>query len=226
MKIEQVSANSLLVTFGEIISKKISLKVQNAFENINNINDKAIIEIIPSYTSIFISFDILIYDYQRLQQILKNTLSKVSLDIPLKNKEIINIDVYYGLEVGLDLNKISKENDIPIEEIIKLHSSKIYDVYAIGFLAGFAFLGKVDKNIRSPRLDSPRAKVLKGSVAIANSQTAVYPSDSAGGWNIIGKTTKELFDTNLKNLSELSIGKQVKFNPITKQEFINQGGEL
>jgi KipI family sensor histidine kinase inhibitor len=96
----------------------------------------------------------------------------------------------------------------------------------MGFLPGFGFLGEVDTRIATPRLAAPRKKVPAGSVAIADRQTAVYPRASAGGWNIIGKTTHNLFDSGLDSLSPLSFGKRVRFNPITKEEFLAQGGVL
>jgi inhibitor of KinA len=224
MFFQQISTNSLLISFSNEISKEISIEVQTAYANIKSLNDISIYELIPSYTSIFISYDIFKYSYSEIKNLLQSTILKSNnLDI---NDEIITIDVYYGKEVGLDLNRISLEKNIDINQIIDIHSSVLYDVYAIGFLPGFGFLGEVDKQIATPRLSTPRKKVLKGSVAIANTQTAVYPKDSAGGWNIIGSTTKNLFDITLKKLSPLSIGKKVKFNPITKYEYLRQGGKL
>jgi KipI family sensor histidine kinase inhibitor len=225
MIINQISSNSLLIIFGDIISKKISQEVQLAYLNIKALKNRSIIELIPSYNSIYISFDIFVYDFINLKDLLKNKLlNKKSSQI--FTDDIIQIDVYYGLEVALDLQRISKEKNICVNDIIEIHSQRVYDVYAIGFLPGFGFLGQVDDKIATPRLNSPRKKVLKGSVAIANTQTAIYPSKSSGGWNIIGNTTKKLFDKTLKDLSPLSVGKKVKFNPISKNEYQKQGGML
>jgi KipI family sensor histidine kinase inhibitor len=225
MDIKQISPNSLLISFDNIISQDISYKVQTAYQHIKNLQDSNIWELIPSYTTIYISFDISKYSFLTLNKILTKTLSQKNRQDE-KICEIVNIDVYYGLEVGLDLEKISEETKLSIDDIIKIHSQKVYDVYAIGFLAGFGFLGKVDDKIATPRLTTPRKKVLQGSVAIANTQTAVYPKDSAGGWNIIGATCAKLFDKDLNELSLLSVGKKVKFNPISKQTYLNQGGIL
>ena len=141
-------------------------------------------------------------------------------------EKIITMDVYYGLEVGFDLEKISLEKSLSIDEIIQIHTSLIYDVYAIGFLPAFAYLGRVDEKLATARLSTPRTLVPKGSVAIADNQTAVYPQQSSGGWNIIGKTAFELFDKNLENLSIFEVGNKVKFNPISNKEFLFQGGIL
>ena len=218
------SVDSLIIYFGEEINQDISSKVRNAFSSIKELNDEALIEVIPSYSSIFITFDIFKYDYNSLKQKL---ISIINLDETFeKNEEIITIDVYYGSEVGFDLEHISNSSNLSIDEIIQLHSNKLYDVYAIGFLPGFAYLGNVDKKIAMPRLSSPRKVIPKGSVAIADTQTAVYPQNSPGGWNIIGKTAMELFDKNLQTLSPLSMGKKIKFNSISKEEFLKQGGVL
>ena len=224
MKIEQISTNSLIIYFGDKISDSTFKKVQNSYYCIKNLNSDCIIDIVPSYTSIFLTYDIFKYSFEELKKILLDKIN-FSNDVDLVD-EVIEVDVYYGLEVGLDLEYISRRTQLSIDEIIAIHSQKIYSVYAIGFLPGFGFLASVDKKIAIPRLSHPRKKVLKGSVGIADTQTAIYPQDSAGGWNIIGKTAKNLFDKSLDTLSPLSIGKKVKFNPISKIEFLNQGGEL
>ena len=216
------SVDSLVIYFGNEISEDIASIVQKAYFSLKNLNIEGIREIIPSYTSIYILYDIFKYDYSSFVEILKNNIDLDYQDNSVK--EIINIDVYYGDEVGLDLNDMSLKTNLSIEEIIRIHSSKSYDVYAIGFSPGFAFLASVDKKIAIPRLSSPRKSIPKGSVAIADTQTAVYPQQSPGGWNIIGRTAMELFDKNLEKLSPLSVGYKVKFNPISKEEFLSQGG--
>ncbi|RXJ94215.1 allophanate hydrolase [Malaciobacter molluscorum] len=224
MKIKASSADTLIIYFSNKIEEQTSLKVMRAYNNLLDLHLEGIFEIIPSYTSIYIHYDILFYDFLLLKQILEE---KLDLNSALENNsKLINIDVYYGLDVGFDLEQISKKTAISIDEIIKIHSSKIYNVYAIGFLPGFAYLGNVSKKIDISRLDTPRKMVPKGSVAIANNQTAVYPQDSPGGWNIIGKTTYNFFNKDLKNLSNIKVGDKIKFNPISKDEFLKQKGVI
>ncbi|PLY07619.1 MAG: allophanate hydrolase [Arcobacter sp.] len=216
------SVDSLIIYFGNEISEKIAQDVKKAYLCLKGLNIEGLVEIIPSYTSIFISYDVLKYDYATIKELLK---SSIHLDYDDNSKEnIINIDVYYGEEVGLDLEYMSDKTKLTIDEIIEIHSSKLYDVYAIGFLPGFAYLASVDERIALPRLASPRKQIPKGSVAIADTQTAVYPQSSPGGWNIIGRTTMELFDKKLEKLSPLSVGDKVKFNPISKEKYLAQGG--
>ncbi len=222
MNFKIASVDSLVIYFGNEISEEIATKVQKAYLSLKSLNIEGIIEIIPSYTTIYVLFDIFKYDYYSFVEILKNSIDLNYEDN--RTKSIINIDVYYGDEVGLDLQDMSLKTNLSIEKIIEIHSSKLYDVYAIGFAPGFAFLASVDKQIAMPRLSSPRKSVPKGSVAIADTQTAVYPQQSPGGWNIIGRTAMELFDKNLEKLSPLSVGYKVKFNPISKEVFLSQGG--
>ena len=222
MNFKVASVDSLVIYFGNEISEEIATKVQKAYLSLKSLNIEGIIEIIPSYTTIYVLFDIFKYDYTSFVEILKNSIDLNYEDN--RTKSIINIDVYYGDEVALDLQDMSLKTNLSIEKIIEIHSSKLYDVYAIGFAPGFAFLASVDKQIAMPRLSSPRKSVPKGSVAIADTQTAVYPQQSPGGWNIIGRTAMELFDKNLEKLSPLSVGYKVKFNPISKEVFLSQGG--
>ncbi|MDD2895748.1 MAG: 5-oxoprolinase subunit PxpB [Aliarcobacter sp.] len=224
MRFSIASVDSLIIYFGDTINEETSLKVKKAYKSLKALNLVGLIEIIPSYSSIFISFDIFKYDYESLKNLLENSIN-LNIKENLEEK-IIYIDVYYGLEVGMDLEKISLEKKLSIEEIIQIHSFKIYDIYAIGFLPAFAYLASVDERIATPRLNTPRNQIPKGSVAIADTQTAVYPQNSPGGWNIIGKTAFELFDKKLENLSIFEVGNRVKFNPISKEEFLSQGGIL
>lgn len=224
MRFSIASVDSLIIYFGDTINEETSLKVKKAYKSLKALNMDGLIEIIPSYSSIFISFNIFKYDYESLKNLLENSIN-LKFEENFEEK-IITIDVYYGSEVGLDLEKISFEKKLSIEEIIQIHSSKIYDVYAIGFLPAFAYLASVDERIATPRLKTPRNQIPKGSVAIADTQTAVYPQNSPGGWNIIGKTALELFDKKLENLSIFEVGNRVKFNPISKEEFLSQGGIL
>ena len=224
MKFKIASVDSLIIYFGDIIDEQIALNVKKTCLCLKKLKIKGIIEIIPSYTSIFISFDIFKYDFQTLSELIKKSINLDSNDE--FEEKIVTIDVYYGQDVGLDLYDMSLKTNLSIEKIIEMHSSKFYDVFAIGFLPGFAYLASVDKRIALPRLSTPRKQIPKGSVAIADTQTAVYPQSSPGGWNIIGRTAMELFDKKLEKLSPLSVGDKVKFNPISKAEFLSQGGTI
>lgn len=224
MHIEVASVDSVILYFGNKVDKNIAKKVKNAYLCIKDLNDDGIIEIIPSYSSILVTYNILKYDFYAIKKLLNE---KIDLNTSIKYEDnIITVDVYYGEDVGFDLLDISKKTNLSVDAIIKLHTSKLYDVYAIGFAPGFAYLASVDEKIAIPRLDTPRKNIPKGSVAIANTQTAVYPQSSPGGWNIIGRTTFEFFDKTIDELTPVKVGDKIKFNPISKDEFIKQGGKI
>lgn len=223
MKIKLASVDSVIIYFSDTISKETSLEVKSAYKLLKSLDDDNLIEIVPSYTSILITYDIFTYNYEEIQIFLQKLLQDVTIEDE-NTLEVINVDVYYGDEVGLDLQRVALKAKMTVDEVIKIHSSRIYDVFAIGFLPGFAYMASVDERIVTSRLESPRKKIPKGSVAIADTQTAIYPQNSPGGWNILGKTTFELFDKTLKSLSPITIESRIKFNPISKKEFLKQGG--
>ena len=225
MKIQLASVDSVIIYFNDTISKETSQEVKSAYKLLKSLNDKNLIEIVPSYTSILITYNIFKYNFEEIQVFLESVLNGLTIEDE-SELEVINVDVYYGDEVGIDLLRVAKTAQISVKEVIKIHSSKIYDVFAIGFLPGFAYMATVDERIVTPRLESPRKKIPKGSVAIADNQTAIYPQNSPGGWNILGKTTFELFDKTLDTLSPITIESRIKFNPISKEEFLKQGGVL
>lgn len=198
MNIKIASVDSLIVYFSDVISKETSLQVKSAYKSLKEKSHKGLLEIIPSYTSLFISYDVFAYDFKSIKSFLEDELKNLK-SYEENSSEIINIDVYYGEEVGLDLTRVASFANISVEEVIKIHTERIYDVYAIGFLPGFAYLASIDEKIIVPRLESPRKVTPKGSVSIADNQTAIYPQNSPGGWNVLGRTTFELFDKNLKN---------------------------
>ncbi len=226
MQIKVASVDSLIIYFANNISKETSSKVKASYSYLKSLNNEAFIDIIPSYSSILIVYDLLKYDFQTIKIYLEKNLKNIKATSTNTNLKLLEIDVYYAEEVGFDLQRVASLNNISIKEVINIHSSKIYDVYAIGFLPGFAYLGILDKKISTKRLKTPRKEIPKGSVAIADNQTAVYPRVSPGGWNIIGKTTFEFFNKNLKTLCEIDINTRIKFNQISQEAFLKQGGSI
>jgi len=222
MKFEVASVDSLIIYFGNTIGEEVASRVRGAFFALNG--SKEFIELIPSYTSLLVKYDFIKYSFDEIVELIKNRIED-SKESKVESRSI-TLPVYYGLEVGLDLEDMSKSKGLSIEEIIKIHTQKSYFVYAIGFAPGFPYMGEVDKLIATPRLSNPRGKVPKGSVGIADTQTAVYPRLSPGGWNIIGRTPVEMFDKSYEGFSYFRVGDRVKFEAIDKDEFIKLGGEL
>lgn len=189
---------------------------------VTNEKIKGIKDIILAYDTLTLVYDILYFDsnpFLFAHTILeKFNTSKKSLNA-LKNKSIIEIPVCYDLSLGIDLQDAVSKSNSSIETFIKQHSEKIYTVYCLGFLPGFAYMGDVPNAIQLPRHPSPRSKVLAGSVGIAGKQTGIYPSTSPGGWQIIGRTPNKIFDPNSPSLTLFKAGDQVKFKPIDLELF-------
>jgi inhibitor of KinA len=155
----------------------------------------------------------------------RNSGNVVGLDTGLhtgRNNVIgpIEIPVCYGGPYGPDLEEVANFNNISIEEVIRLHSQTVYTVYMIGFLPGFPYLGGMNKAIATPRRSSPRKMVPPGSVGIAGEQTGIYPLQSPGGWQLIGRTPTKLFDTSLEHPAFLYAGAIIKFSVISASQFL------
>ncbi|MBO1911088.1 5-oxoprolinase subunit PxpB, partial [Microvirga sp. 3-52] len=116
---------------------------------------------------------------------------------------------------GPDLEYVAKSNNLSIEEVIQIHSENEYLVYMIGFAPGFPFLGGMDKRIATPRKETPRLTIPSGSVGIAGKQTGVYPLETPGGWQIIGRTPLDLFLPDMSPPTLLEAGDKIRFMPVS-----------
>lgn len=225
-KIILAGENSILIYFGDKINSSLPENIAN-FANALKIQfSSLVIDLIPSYTSLLVSYNVNKITYTAFTSQLQTFLDEFDFVTSTQNFELIHVPVYYGFEVGFDLERLLAEKELSIDEFIDIHSSKEYLVYAIGFSPVFAFLAQVDARIQAPRLATPRIKIPAGSVGIADSQTAIYPADSSGGWNIIGRTLLDLSLNNPDNLDKFKTGDRVNFYPITHDEYLKNGGKL
>ena len=228
--ITQLSENTLLISLDSGTASNDSLRlIQRTTERLHNELGSLVIDIVPSYVTIHITFNLLQISSARLITRIK-TIIKQQLVEPVDNSKheakIIEIPVYYGQEVALDLAQLAQQKNLSAEDVIALHLAKLYSVYAIGFAPGFAYLGYVDEAIATPRKATPRKKITAGSVGIADSQTAIYPANSPGGWHIIGKTPYSVIDLSSESLTQFRTGDHVRFYAIDKADFIQMGGSL
>ena len=144
---------------------------------------------------------------------------------PLPGRDIA-LPVWYSQESGQDLEAVSEHCKLSVEDLIRLHCSTTYNAYATGFAPGFCYLGDTSERLAIPRLNTPRRKVPAGSVALADRQTAVYPSASPGGWRLIGRCPLRLFDVTDSPPGLISVGDRVTFRPIERDQFLAMGGSL
>ena len=213
----QISERAYLLDYGNGIDISTNTKVLNHFNYIKSLNLKYINNIVPSFNKLLIQ-----YDPIKKNHIIKliNKLKKINKKFTNAIK-VHNIEICYDEEYSLDYKIIEKYLSLDFNSFIKLHLKTNFHVYMIGFLPGLPFLGVMKHNGKIPRLESPRLMVPSGSVAIVDNLNVIYPSDSPGGWNIIGKTPLNLFNINKENTSLLHPGDTVKFRSITKKELLS-----
>lgn len=229
MKIEVAGENSLIVYFGETTAPEISAQVQQASKKLAVALGDLIIDQVTSYASLLLIFDPLRVDQLAIRKVIKQTLEASSADDSSQSTDsqtCLELPVYYSEESGPELQLISQNSGLSIDEVIALHQSLTYRVYAIGFAPGFAFLGQVDERIATPRLSTPRLKVPRGAVGIADRQTAIYPDVSPGGWNLIGLCPSRMFDPEATPTMLVTVGDEVRFKAISKDKFHALGGEI
>ena len=138
--------------------------------------------------------------------------------IKIPEPKRLEIPVVYGGEYGPDMEWVARYHNIRVEEVIRLHTGTAYQVYMIGFMPGFPYMGELPESLSTPRRETPRTVIPQGSVAIAQRQTGIYPAVSPGGWQIIGRTPVALFDPRKETPSFLTMGDAVRFTPITPEE--------
>lgn len=220
--ISLISECSIFIKFDENISENA---VGELARNIKDTLASIIMNVVPSYQTILIDYLPFRINEKDLVHKLHQMISKFDTQsLSLVQPNHITIPVYFSEETALDLPRF-QDRGLSLDALISLHTQAEYAVSAIGFAPGFAFLSDVDTQLHMPRLATPRTRVPAGSVGIADSKTAVYPSDSPGGWNIIGRSPLPLF-SDTPPFIPFEVGDKVTFNAISKQKFIELGGVL
>lgn len=204
------SDQSLMVYLGEGINLETHHRVLKLLRLLETEPIPGVRNLHPAYHSILIVFDPVDQEHENIERTVASYLQRLdSIDLP--EPRVVEIPVRYD---GPDLAGLAAYHHISPERVIELHSSAEYIVYFVGFVPGFAYLGGLPPELATPRLESPRKRVPKGSVAIGGSHTGVYPFETPGGWRLIGNTPLEIFDPSRRELSCLVIGDRVRFVPI------------
>jgi inhibitor of KinA len=208
---------ALLVELGDGISPLVNKKVRELFLRLKNNRVEGVVEAVPAYRSLLIVYDPLKITLSALKERL-NKLNKTIDRSEIPKPRTLEIPVVYGGECGPDLNWVAEYHKLSPEEVVRFHTGTTYQVYMIGFTPGFAYMGELPDTIATPRKETPRTTVPRGSVGIAQSQTGVYPVESPGGWQIIGRTPLRLFDPAKWPPTPLEMGDLVKFLSIKEEE--------
>lgn len=222
--------SALTIYYGNVIDENLNYRVQLLFQEIQNRNFKEILDVIPAYSSLTILYNILEVDeanggnktaFEIMSEKVKQVI-KLSADTRNHvQKRVVKVPVCYAMKYALDIQEIANIKNLSVAEVIQLHVQKKYRVYMLGFLPGFPYMGEVDERIVMPRKNQPRVKITAGSVGVAAAQTGIYPFDSPGGWNIIGRTPLQIFNKEETNITLFEPGDEVEFYSISEDEFEN-----
>ena len=211
--------SALVIEFGNEISVDINKKIRKMMDDIKKENIDGIVELVPTYCSLLINYDVLKIDYSTLVEKLKTFLNNNLETAEGEEVTLVEIPTLYNDEFGPDLSYVAEYNKLSKEEVIKIHTGTDYLVYMLGFMPGFTYLGGMSEKIATPRLESPRLQIYPGSVGIAGKQTGMYPSMSPGGWRIIGRTPLKLYNPDSDNPVYISSGDYVRYVSISEEEY-------
>ena len=219
-KLNNIGDCGIVCDFGDEVNREINTSVIKLFHHIKNEvsngNLNGILNYTPSYNKLIINFDLEKINSSKIIDFLKSVnFSKINLS---QNNKKWTIPICYDYE--MDLNNMSKTLKIDKDEIINMHLNTDFFIYMVGFIPGHPFMGDLDSKLFLNRLKTPRAKIPPGSVGIVEKFCNIYPHESPGGWNIIGRTPTKLFNSqNESSPCLLSPGDSVKFKSISKKEF-------
>lgn len=208
---------AIVMEFGNEINKDINAKIRSTMAAIDG-NIDGIVEMTPTYRSITIVYEPEKLSYSELVEQLKKYESVSSSDGEEK-VNLIEIPTLYGGEYGPDMDFVKSNAGLSEEEVVKIHTGIDYLVYMLGFAPGFTYLGGMDERIATPRLKSPRLKIEAGSVGIAGSQTGMYPSESPGGWQLIGRTPLKLYNPESEPPVFIQAGDYIRYVSIDEEEY-------
>ncbi|WP_147564788.1 5-oxoprolinase subunit PxpB [Clostridium tyrobutyricum] len=213
---------SALVEFGDKIDKTVNKNIRIFCTYLEKNPFCGLIEYVPYFTSVSIIYDPLKIKsnvpFESVKSKLKNILRVIDFSQSYE-ENIVEIPVCYGGEFAPDIEYVAEVNNLTVDEVIEIHSKGKYLVYMIGFAPGFPYLGGLSERIYTPRRKSPRTAIPEGSVGIAGKQTGVYPIETPGGWQIIGRTPLKLFDLKSSEKTLLKCGDIAKFYPVSYAEY-------
>lgn len=219
MRFLKAGESSLIIELGNEISPIINYNLKKITDYLDSLKHPAIKDLLPTYRSVIVYYDPLLISFEELKDMVEKNCKIDDTNVDSMKKFIVEIPVLYGGEYGPDIENIATHNNLSIEKVIKIHTSGEYLVYMLGFTPGFPYLGGMDKRIATPRLKTPRTKIPGGSVGIAGEQTGVYPIESPGGWQLLGRTPLNFFDPNNEKPFLINAGEYIKFVQISEEEY-------
>ena len=210
--------SALFVEFEERIDIEVNARTIALADSVQGAAIAGVCDVVPTYRSVAIYFDPLRIDYDALMTRVERELARPKVQVTTTTAPI-RIPVCYGGELGPDLPGVAAFAHISEDEVVRLHTSATYRVFMLGFVAGFAYMGIVDRRIAMPRHATPRVRVPPGSVGIAGVQTGIYPAETPGGWQLIGRTPVKPFDPARAEPFLMKAGDAVQFAAIAREEY-------
>jgi inhibitor of KinA len=209
---------AVLVELGDEISPEVNDRVRDLLFALDQGPIQGIVDLVPAYASLLVVYNPLDTGSHAILEWIEALVGRQVLPAASAAR-LVKVPVVYGGDFGPDLEWVADFHGIPPEEVIDLHTGVIYRVYMIGFTPGYAYMGELPEQLATPRKETPRTRVPAGSVGIAQRQTGIYPAESPGGWQIIGRTPITLFDPHTWPPATLGMGDMVQFHRISPEAF-------
>ena len=214
--IRPVGACGVLAVLGSQISEENGARVAALEQAVRRAHIAGVTETVPAFASLLVRYDPLRADYDGVSGALRTLAGELTAEGAQAGRTV-DVPVCYGGTYGEDLPAVARHAGLSEEEVIRLHSGRTYRIYMLGFLPGFPYLGGLDERLFTPRLPSPRTRIPAGSVGIGGEQTGIYPMESPGGWQLIGRTPLCLFAPGRE--LPYAAGDSIRFVPIDAREF-------
>ncbi len=224
MHVSPLGDRAVLITLGVAIDEATHRRVRAVTARVSGARHAGVTDIVPAFVSVTVHYDPCAFasadasPFEAVTAWLQQTLAGVRPD-ELPAPRVVEIPVCYGGAFGPDLDDVARQHALSPEQVVHLHTGGDYLVYMVGFMPGFAYLGGLPDAIATPRRSSPRTAVPAGTVGIGGQQTGVYPLESPGGWNLIGRTPLRVFDIERPEPALLVTGDRVRFRAISLDEF-------
>lgn len=217
-RIAPAGDSALIVEFEERIDPIINARAIALADAIHRAGLAGVRDVVPTYRSVGVYFDPLRTDGDALVARIEYEAARTAQPM-IDDREPIRVPVCYGEEFGPDLSAVAAFGGLDPAQVVRLHAGQKYRVYMLGFVPGFAYMGTVHERIAAPRRSTPRVRVPAGSVGIAGSQTGIYPVETPGGWQLIGRTPIRPFDPHRPDPFLLRAGDAVEFYPIDRADY-------
>lgn len=208
---------ALVVEFGETIDRMINAQVMALADRISAAGLTGVVELVPTFRSLMVHYDPLATSHAALAEHVARLVE--GLDVSHRHGRLWEIPVCYEGEHAPDLDDVARATKLSTREVVAIHTGEIYQVYCVGFLPGFPYMGDLPAALELPRRTSPRLRLPQGSVCMAMRMTGIYPIESPGGWHLLGRTPVRLFDRRRTDAVLMAPGDQVRFVPIPLAEF-------